>query len=96
MGIKKFVSMQEINRVFDDLGAVDYVTVDEVTDSMVHINVHLKTFTEPKPGSKMWSEYSDRCFVLGKLLDRKVEFRFSKSTCAKKVMSLMRMPLKVV
>ena len=96
MGIKKFVSMQEINRVFDDLSAVDYVTVDEVTDSMVNLNVHLKTFTEPKPGSKSWFEYADRCFVLGKLLDRKVEFRFSKSNCAKRVLSFMRLPSKVV
>jgi len=96
MGIKKFVSMQDINRVFDDVAAVDYITVDEVTDSMVRIRLHLTSCILPKPGSIAWADYADRCFVLGKFLDRKVEFTLVKSAYTKKVFRLFKPPLRPV
>lgn len=68
--------MELINKVFDDLGFVDYITVSEVTDSQVRLIVHLKSYRVPGSDSKEFGNFNDRCIVLGKILDRKVYFSF--------------------
>ena len=63
----KFVNMNIINNVFEDVPIVDYITVTSVTDSQVHLLVHLKTSKLPDKDS-----FYDRTLILGKMLNRTV------------------------
>lgn len=90
--MKKFVSMHDINKVFDDMDSVDYIAVTNVTDSTVCLDVHLRTLKEPKPGSKEWTEFTDRCLVLGKILDRKIQFVLVKAKFPKVVLDTLFRP----
>lgn len=92
--MKKFVSMKEINKVFADILTVDYITVEDVTDSMVYLDIHLKTFSVPKYGSPAWMDFNDHCVVLGKLLDRKVDFSLIPTSGAKKLVALLKRPVR--
>lgn len=76
--MKKFVSSKEINEVFMDMVQVDYVTVQSVTDSTVKLIVHLNISSVDY--EKEMIEFNDRAFVLGRMLDRKVELQFKKAS----------------
>ena len=69
---QKFVSMQDINRVFMNLKEVDYVTVRTVSDTSVDLNVYLKIKSMPKDGSELRSRLNDCGVVLGKMIARSV------------------------
>ena len=68
--------MSEINKVFDDLKQVDYITVDNVTDSSVDLVIHLKTLKVPQFDMAEYKVFNERCIVLGKMLDRKISLKF--------------------
>ena len=72
----KFVSMEVINKVFDDLSLVDYITVSNVTDSIVNLDVHLNRLKVPLNDTPDFQVFKDRCLVLGRMLDRKIYFNF--------------------
>ena len=74
--MKKFVSMEIINKVFDDVPMVDYITVANVTDSIVHLDVHLNRLKAPLSNTRDYQVFKDRSLVLGKMLDRKIYFNF--------------------
>lgn len=71
---QKFVSMQDINRVFLNIDEVDYVTVNSVTDTSVDLKVYLKTKSIPKDGTTLHSQLNDCGVVLGKMIARSVSF----------------------
>jgi len=73
--MKKFVSMEVINKVFDDVPIIDYITVDSVSDSDINLVIYLKAGKVPVQGTKWYVSLNDHCLVLGKMLDRKVQFQ---------------------
>ena len=70
--MKKFVSMTDINSVFLTVEPVDYVTVKHVTDTMVDLNVYLKSGRSKRP--ELISRLNDCGAVLRKMLSRRVTF----------------------
>lgn len=74
--MKKFVSMDLINRAFDDILQIDYITVSCVTDSMLTLVIHLKTLRPPDPASREYEVFMERKFVLGRMINREINIRF--------------------
>ena len=68
--------MNVINRAFDDIASVDYITVRSVSDSAVMLDIYLTTLKAPEMNSKLYETFNERCIILGKMLDRNVQISF--------------------